>query len=128
MYVDIYDLNQRFPGWQSDIHLIVGETRGELIAWAFLNDYNEIISTAVFEEFYRAGEQSCRKNMAEWLMNLFVDSQASGPWVEMTRDIFWCGCSDYLEKWLVEESHKHNAQMGEPDDLATYKYERGLTL
>ena len=128
MYVDIHDLNERFPGWQEDIHLIVGETRGELVAWAFLNDYDEIMSTAVFEEFYRAAGQSCRNYMAEWLMNLFVDSQASGPWVETTRDLFWCGCSAFLEEWLVKESHKFNAEMGEPDDLAVYKYERGMSL
>ena len=48
MYVDIYDLNERFPGWQEDIDLIVGDTRGELVAWAFLNDYDEVMSTAVF--------------------------------------------------------------------------------
>jgi hypothetical protein len=128
MYVDIYDLNQRFPGWQSDIDLIVGEMRGELVAWAFLNDYDELMSTAIFEVFYKADDQSCRKDMAEWLMNLFVDSQASGPWVDKTRDLYWDGCRWFFEKYLVEESHNHNAQMGEPDDLSAYKYERGVSL
>jgi len=128
MYVDIYDLNERFPGWQSDIDLIVGETRGELVAWAFLNDYDEVMSTAIFEVFYKVSEQSCRKDMAEWLMNLFVDSQASGPWVDTTRDLYWDGCRWFLEKYLVEESHKFNAEMGEPDDMSAYKYERGMSL
>lgn len=128
MQIDIYELNLRFPGWLDDIDQITGEMRGELLAWAFLNDYDELVSTAVFEAFYKKAEGSCRLEIAEWLMNLYVDQGQPCAWMYQTREMFWEGTKAFLEKWLPRENARHIHSMSFRDDIEAYKEERNATI
>lgn len=126
MHIDIYDLCTRFPGWQDDLDVIVGETRGELVAWAFLNDYEEIVAPSIFEAFAKVNEQSSRRDIAEWLMNMYVDNGTPNAWLYQTRDLHWDACRWFLEKYLPEEEAKYVYEMSYRDDIAAYKEARDM--
>lgn len=124
MHIDIYELNLNYPGWQDDLDAITGEMRGEVIAWAFMQGFDELVSCAVFEMFWKNNEQSCRRDTAEWLMNLFNDNRGSDPWIKQTQDMLWNYGRETIYDWLIEEDGKHVTSMSIVDDLASYKEER----
>jgi len=124
MYIDIHELNLKYPGWHDCLDEIKGEMRGELVAWAFMNDYDEVVSPAVWEAFHNNNEQSCRRDIAEWLMNMYVDHDTPSAWLQKTRDLHWNGCKWFIEKYLPEEEAKYIASMSYGDDIEAYKRER----
>ena len=124
MQIDIYELNVKFPPWHECLDDIQGEWRGDLVAWAFMNGYDEIVAPAVFEAFHKNNEQSCRRDIAEWLMNLYVDQGDQNRWLQHTRELHWSGCKSFLEKYLPVEEAKYLASMGYEDDISVYKRER----
>jgi len=126
MTPDIYDINLNYPDWQDDIDAITGEMRGELLAWALQDGFDELVSEPVAcnrDENSRdmSNEQSWRRDGAEWLMNLFGDNRPTDKWIEQTRAMYW----NYGKRWIQEELLKLDAdyelQMSRPCDITVFK-------
>jgi len=126
MTPDIYEINLHYPDWQDDIDAITGEMRGELLAWALQDGYDELIPEPVACNRDKNGRdmsnhQSWRRDGAEWLMNLFGDNRPTDSWIEQTRAMFW----NYGKRWIQEELLQIEAdyvqEMSRPCDITVFK-------
>lgn len=126
MTPDIYDINLNYPDWQDDIDAITGEMRGELLAWALQDGFDELVSEPVAcnrDENGRdmSNEQSWRRDGAEWLMNLFGDNRPVDKWIEQTRAMYW----NYGKRWIQEEllqlESDYVREMSRPCDITVFK-------
>jgi len=126
MKPDIYEINLHYPDWQDDIDAITGEMRGELLAWALQDGFDELVSEAIVcnrDENGRdmSNAQSWRRDSAEWLMNMFTENRPADSWIEQTRAMHW----NYAKLWIQEELMKIDAdyvrEMSYPCDITVFK-------